>query len=104
MRAFHSFRVTWITLALSAGIPLELVQRVTGHKTAAVVLKHYFKPGREHFRKAIIGAMPMMLTGGVPVADKPIAQQILEICGRVTAKTWREDVQEISLLAAKLPA
>jgi integrase len=61
IRDFHSFRVTWITLALSAGVPLELVQRVTGHKTADVVLKHYFKPGREDFRKSIEAAMPKML-------------------------------------------
>ena len=63
IRDFHSFRVTWITLALTAGVPLELVQRVTGHKTTDVVLKHYFKPGREDFRKTIEGAMPKMLVG-----------------------------------------
>jgi hypothetical protein len=48
---FHSFRVTWITLALAAGVPLELVQRVTGHRTASVVLKHYFRPGRADFSR-----------------------------------------------------
>jgi integrase len=46
VRDFHSFRVTWITLALAAGVPLELVQRVTGHRTVEVVMKHYFRPGR----------------------------------------------------------
>jgi integrase len=55
---FHSFRVTWITLALAAGVPLELVQRVTGHRTAAVVLKHYFRPGREDFRQLLSKACP----------------------------------------------
>jgi integrase len=58
---FHSFRVTWITLALAAGVPLELVQRVTGHRTVAVVLKHYFRPGREDFRQTILKAMPRKL-------------------------------------------
>ncbi len=53
IRDFHSFRVTWITLALAAGVPLELVQRVTGHRTVEVVMKHYFRPGREDFRAAI---------------------------------------------------
>jgi len=60
---FHSFRVTWITLALAAGVPLELVQRVTGHRTVAIVLKHYFRPGREDFRETIMAAMPELLTG-----------------------------------------
>ena len=49
VRDFHSFRVTWVTLALTAGVPVELVQKVTGHKTVEVVLKHYFQPGREGF-------------------------------------------------------
>jgi len=62
VRDFHSFRVTWITLALAAGVPLELVQRVTGHKTVEVVLKHYFRPGREDFKQRIMAAMPELLT------------------------------------------
>ena len=64
VRDFHSFRVTWVTLALTAGVPLELVQKVTGHKTAEIVLKHYFQPGREDFRKALNAAMPKLLTNG----------------------------------------
>ncbi len=64
VRDFHSFRVTWITLALAAGVPLELVQRVTGHKTTEVVLKHYFRPGRDAFKKALENAMPALLTRG----------------------------------------
>ena len=62
IRDFHSFRVTWVTLALTAGVPLEIVQKVTGHKTTEVVLKHYFQPGREDFRNALQSAMPKLLT------------------------------------------
>ena len=64
VRDFHSFRVTWVTLALTAGVPLELVQKVTGHKTTDIVLKHYFQPGREAFRTALNKAMPALLTYG----------------------------------------
>lgn len=63
VRGFHSFRVTWITMALAAGVPMELVRRVTGHKAAEVVVKNYFKPGREDFRKTILAAMPALLVG-----------------------------------------
>ena len=42
-------------------MPLELVQRVTGHRTVEVVMKHYFRPGREDFRQAILRAMPKIL-------------------------------------------
>jgi len=85
---FHSFRVTWITLALAAGVPLELVQRVTGHRTVEVVMKHYFRPGREDFREAIFKAMPKMLSDR---AVKPASEQILEILAGMNAKTWRHD-------------
>ena len=64
VRDFHSFRVTWVTLALTAGVPLELVQKVTGHKTTDIVLKHYFQPGREDFRQALQSVMPKLLTEG----------------------------------------
>jgi integrase len=61
---FHSFRVTWITMALSQGIPIELVRRVTGHSTVEVVLKHYFRPDRENFRRVLESKMPAFLSGG----------------------------------------
>ncbi len=64
IKGFHSLCATWITMALSAGVPMELVRRVTGHSTVEVVLKHYFRPGREAFRTALETAMPRMLTGG----------------------------------------
>jgi len=105
VKDFHSLRTTWITLALSAGIPMELVRRVTGHSTVSIVLDHYFRPGREEFRKAIEGAMSKMLTDGRGgAAEKPLGQQIREICARVKAKTWKQDVAQIDALAAKLPA
>jgi len=45
---------------------------VTGHSTVDVVLKHYFRPGREAFRTALETAMPHMLTGGVEVLSDPV--------------------------------
>ena len=105
VRDFHSFRVTWVTLALTAGVPLELVQKVTGHKTTDIVLKHYFQPGREAFRSALNAAMPKLLmsgsAGGPPSEKqnvetlKPAVEQpdkaILAILERSTAKTWKQD-------------
>ncbi|HEY4245857.1 MAG TPA: site-specific integrase [Lacunisphaera sp.] len=64
VRDFHSFRVTWVTLALSAGVPLEIVQKVTGHRTASIVMKHYFQPGRDEFRRTLASKMPALLVGG----------------------------------------
>lgn len=61
LRDFHSFLVTWVTVALTAGVPLEIVQKVTGHRTTAIVLKHYFQPGREEFRRTLVGKLPALL-------------------------------------------
>src|ERR1022692_2852755 len=73
VRDFHSFCVTWVTLALTAGVPLELVQKVTGHKTTDIVLKHYFQPGREAFRSALNAAMPKLLMSGSEPVAAPLA-------------------------------
>ena len=88
IRDFHSFRVTWVTLALTAGVPLEIVQKVTGHRTAGIVMKHYFQPGREDFRRTLAGKLPALI-GGEP-EDKPIDPE--ELRTQLTAmapKTWR---------------
>ena len=58
---FHSFRVTWITVMLTAGLPMELVRAVTGHQTVEIVLKHYFKPRRENLRAEVEKLMPKLL-------------------------------------------
>jgi len=99
IRDFHSFRVTWITLALAAGVPLELVQRVTGHRTVEVVMKHYFRPGREDFRRAILRAMPQLLAEG---GKRSVKEQVLAIVERMTVKTWHQDKAEIIRLLAEL--
>ena len=65
VKDFHSLRTTWITMALTAGVPMELVRRVTGHSTVEVVLKHYFRPKREEFRHALESSLPKALTGGI---------------------------------------
>jgi len=91
VRDFHSFRVTWVTLALTAGVPLELVQKVTGHKTTDIVLKHYFQPGREAFRQALQAAMPKLLTNG----QKSPKDEMREIVEAMTAKTWKHDQKQL---------
>ena len=101
VRDFHSFRVTWVTLALTAGVPLELVQKVTGHKTTDVVLKHYFQPGREEFRRLIQTNMPALLTNGQQSPAQTPKEQALEILARTTARTWKTDCDKLkSLLEA----
>jgi integrase len=98
VRDFHSFRVTWVTLALTAGVPLELVQKVTGHKTTDIVLKHYFQPGQEAFRQALQSAMPKLLTNG----QKSPRDEMREILAKMTVKTWKKDKARMKELMVAL--
>jgi integrase len=98
VRDFHSFRVTWITLALSAGVPLELVRKVTGHATVDIVLKHYFQPGREGLRDALNKSMPKLLMNGKHSDPKVEMGQIIR---SMTPKSLAKDREKlIELLSA----
>lgn len=69
---FHSLRTTWITEALSRGVPIETVKLISGHKTVEVVTTHYFHPSREHVRNALNGLLPAEITGqAAPLALLP---------------------------------
>ncbi|OQA63731.1 MAG: Phage integrase family protein [Firmicutes bacterium ADurb.Bin262] len=60
---WHSLRTSWITLALAAGVPVELCRLVTGHQTVEIVMRHYFKPQAEHLRAVLGDKLPDVLTG-----------------------------------------
>lgn len=101
IRDWHALRATFVTLALSAGVPVELVRRVTGHATVEVVLKHYFRPDRDQFKAALVDAMPKVLTGKstrMKWRDElaALAKKVAE--GTVTEK----DGVRLRLLAAKV--
>lgn len=98
VRDFHSFRVTWITLALSAGVPLELVRKVTGHATVDIVLKHYFQPGREGLRDALNKSMPKLLMNGKHSDPKA---EMVQIIRAMSPKSLAKDREKlIELLSA----
>ncbi len=98
VRDFHSLRVTWVTVALTAGVKLELVQKVTGHQTTDIVLKHYFQPGREDFRKALETAMPLLLTNG---RQSP-KEAMREVLVGMNAKNWKKGKAHLLELLAKV--
>jgi len=91
---WHSFRTTFITQALSAGMPMELVRRITGHTTTDIVLKHYFKPGREQFQHALNSAMPKMLLNGALSRD----DQMRQIVTNLSARTLKQDKERLLAL------
>ena len=66
---WHSFRTTFCTLALANGVPMEILRKITGHRTAEIVLKHYDRRGREAMRKALGAAMPKAISGAIVGAN-----------------------------------
>ena len=101
IRDWHALRTTWVTIALKSGVPMELVQRVTGHATTSIVLKNYFRPGREDFRTALAGALPDVLTGGE--REQTPADELVQIASKIQAGTATEaDKNQLRLLAAKV--
>lgn len=91
---WHSCRTTFVTLALSSGMPIALVQKVTGHGTVAIVLEHYFQPGRAQLAAAMTKAMPDLLTRGA----KPKEDRIKAIIRRMGTATLQRDKERLMKL------
>jgi len=110
VRDWHTMRATWVTLALTAGVPMELVRKVTGHSTTDIVLRHYFQPGKAAFKDALVSAMPEVLTGRAaprqitaePVKVNP-KQELADLAAKLAGGTaTREDKARFRKLAAKI--
>jgi integrase len=113
-RGFHAFRASWVTIALTAGVPVDLVRKVTGHTTVEMVLTNYFQPGREDFRKTIMSAMPDLLTapgkaesekvgGGQadPAGAGDVLEEALKALEAMNAKNWRKQRDVAAVLIRK---
>jgi integrase len=89
LRGFHSFKTTWITLALVAGIPMEVVRRVTGHADVEVVRTHYFVPHADEIRRDITSKFPKLLVGNQTV-QLHIGVSVREQLTAMNAINWQE--------------
>ena len=76
LSAWHSFRTTFCTLALSHGVPMDLLRKITGHRTAEIVLKHYDRRGRAAMKAAIGAAMPKAIAGAVARSGEAVAEKV----------------------------
>lgn len=90
VRDFHSFRTTWITIALCSGMPYELVTKVTGHTTARVVMDHYFHPQQDQLKEAFQKHMPNLLSAG---SITP-AERAAQIIRAMNNSNWKSKAKE----------
>ncbi len=72
----------------------SLHRGLTGHTAVDVVRRHYFKPGREEFRREFEKAMPRLLMNGAKSRD----DQMREVIEGVTPKTWKKDKMRLLAL------
>jgi integrase len=107
VRDWHALRTTFVTLALIAGVPVETVKRITGHKTTEIVMENYFRPDREQFKKVLFGSMPEVLTGKrqmIPGRKERLnpAEEMAAIVGKIQDGTaTAKDKKRLQTLAAK---
>lgn len=73
---WHSFRTTFCSLALANGVPMELLTRITGHRSVEVVERYYNRAKREQSRRAFGEAMPRAIAGAAAGAG-----EVLEMVG-----------------------
>jgi len=92
---WHSFRTTFITQALSAGMPEELVRRVTGHSAVDIVRKHYFRPNQETFRKEFARVADGFYQTEAAATPAPDLDAVLAIMAGMTARTWKQDREKM---------
>lgn len=82
--------MTWATIALIAGVPIELVKKVTGHQSVTVLLAHYFKPGRDDLRRVLQEKMPRMFLVGSAASPRVdvVKRTLVDRLKTMTAENW----------------
>ncbi|MBU4429378.1 MAG: site-specific integrase, partial [Verrucomicrobia bacterium] len=96
----HSLRHYFATQALAAGIPGEIVKRITGHSSDAML------EGYEHVDAAMIGKFAAKLSKGklpaaLPAHDTDIRKQVRALAKKLNGKNWK--TVRAALLATSAP-
>ena len=98
---WHCLRTSFVTIALTAGVPVETLQLVTGHRTVEVVMANYYSPQRAHLRAALANALPAVMTGGNP--EKTPAEEVKALAKKIAAgKATAADRKRLCVVAAQL--
>lgn len=104
----HSLRHYFVTEAMAAGWPMDLIRKITGH-TSEAMAQHY-----QHVDASLLARMARQLSGSKDNAQtKPAAlpagvnardEQMREIIEKVTPRTWKQDkARLLALLGGNQP-
>lgn len=53
IKDFHALKTTWITMALNAGVPMAMIQKVAGNASVRVVMENYYQPAKDDLKDRI---------------------------------------------------
>jgi len=105
---WHNLRGTFVTIALSSGVPFEDVSACTGHTFAKTMRDHYYKPTREHTRKAMLRVKDAFSVSPkqLPASERPSLPEAeatrFEMIAKALGGLSEEEKQELTkMLAAK---
>lgn len=97
---FHALRTSFITTAITGGIPVEIVKAITGHKLTETIIEHYLKPKGSVYHEKFMAAMPAALTGrnpetlALPAASGDRLQMITDALGGLS-ESEKEQLQKL---------
>jgi integrase len=67
LQGFHALKTSFVTLALNAGISMEIVRKVVGNTVVEVVREHYFRPDKESLKAEFNAKLPAFLSARADV-------------------------------------
>lgn len=89
---FHRFKATFVSLALDAGVPVPLVQKIVGNTDARVLLAHYHRPSKDALTTELTEKLPGFLGG---THTLPVLQTIKDLVVGMKPGNWRKVRNEI---------
>ena len=95
---WHSFRHTFVVLALKAGVPVEDVRLIVGHGEAETTISNYYNPETKHAVESLKKGMEGNILDGKKKGKKRVAAPALPSPAPSPAKTIEERLDELKAL------
>lgn len=89
---YHRFKTTFVSLALDAGVPVEMLRKIVGNTVVQTLLDHYYHPDKDAIRKAFENRLPEFFSGQKKydvVSELKVAISALD---GATAQNWENRV------------
>lgn len=84
LQGFHALKTSFVTLALNAGISMEIVRKVVGNTVVEVVREHYFRPDKESLKAEFNAKLPAFLSLRADVDPTKLINAAIELLRAMT--------------------